>query len=1056
MLKAIHTLLLVSPLLGVKPVVAAPETQRMMLSGHGPSDAIEWDFQVSAGRRAGEKAKIPVPSQWEQQGFGDYDYGTVPAKDKHKEDGLYQRSFTVPENWHGRRVRIVFDGSMTDTTVTVNGQPAGPTHQGAFYRFHYDITDKVRFGGENKIEVLVSKDSANPSVEEAERGADYWVFGGIFRPVWLESRPPQSIEWAAIDAQADGNFRAKVHLVGEGSADRVIARVMAKDGKMAGSPIESPVKPGGVVELTGKVPGVSAWSAETPNLYQVEFSLSHGGEIIHRTMETFGFRTLEVRSGQGLFVNGSRVTVKGINRHCFRPKSGRALDPQDSIDDVKLIKSMNMNAVRCSHYSPDEAFLRACDELGLYVVDELCTWQKPVLDTSSARRLVGELVRRDVNHPSILCWTNGNEGGWNTEVDGDFMLWDLQQRPVLHPWGDFGGFQTQHYPSWDQLRNNLAGRLLVMPTEYLHGLFDGGHGAGLEDYWNAITASPNGVGGFLWVLADEGIERTDRNGEIDNWGINAPDGIVGPHHEKEASYLTAKDMFCPVQIAMRRLPRDFDGNIEVRNRYDFRNLSSVAFEWKWVDGGASGGTGNAPAHEGRSTGPDVTPGAAGHLSLPMPGDRSYERLELRAKDAEGNELWTWSWRGPGNDDALPPAAKPVTGKVVEARERDGKLSVSTDGGFEFTFDAASGRLQQAGSGGRLFALTDGPRLVDGSAENGATLEAVKILKVTASGSEGANGAANATDEKMETRWSQAGSDEWILLEFAEVATIDTLAISWQHAKERKAKWALEVSADGLSWQKVREGQSRPDHPDSDTRSFAAQKARFARLRCFGNDQNAWNSILDLKVGRKRSAAHPAAFTVKHRMLETGACRIEAPADGPFKSFAWTVHPDGLLDLEYSYLIEKSAVYHGITFDLPEKELIEFSWTGQGPERVWANRMRGIRFGSFEREFHKLRPGIDYVYPHCAGFYAGVYQADVRTRSGNIQVVCHQDGTFLRLGTNDEGAKIAVAWPEGDFSVMHAIPAIGNKIHKPEQIGPQSSPRHAPGLVSGKVGFRFGK
>ena len=117
--------------------------------------------------------------------------------------------------------------------------------------------------------------------------------------------------------------------------------------------------------------------------------------------------------------------------------------------------------------------------------------------------------------------------------------------------------------------------------------------------------------------------------------------------------------------------------------------------------------------------------------------------------------------------------------------------------------------------------------------------------------------------------------------------------------------------------------------------------------------------------------------------------------------------------------------------------MEFSWTGQGPERVWANRMRGTRFGSFEREFRKLKPGIDYDYPHCAGYYADVRSAGIRTKSGNIQMLCHQDDTFLRIGTNDEGEKITTFWPEGDFSVLHAIPAIGNKFHKPDQIGPQS-------------------
>ena len=112
--------------------------------------------------------------------------------------------------------------------------------------------------------------------------------------------------------------------------------------------------------------------------------------------------------------------------------------------DVRLIKEMNMNAVRMSHYPPDAHFLEACDELGLYVLDELAGWQGSY-DTPTATRLVGEMVRRDVNHPSILFWDNGNEGGWNTDVDGEFAKWDPQHRPVLHPWEKFSGIDTNHY-----------------------------------------------------------------------------------------------------------------------------------------------------------------------------------------------------------------------------------------------------------------------------------------------------------------------------------------------------------------------------------------------------------------------------------------------------------------------------------------------------------------------------------------------------------------------------------------------------------------------------------
>ncbi len=886
--------------------VSAAETLRLPLSGQGPSDAVEWDFRVSAGRRAGENAKIPVPSQWEQHGFGDYDYGNTPTAKKHKEEGLYQRDFTVPSEWRGMRVRIVFDGSMTDTTVTVNGQQAGPIHQGAFYRFHHDITDKIKFGAKNHLEVLVSKQSANSSVEEAERGADFWVFGGIFRPVWLEARPQQSIEWTAIDAKADGAFSAKVHLDGEGKADRVVARVLSMDGKLIGSPVEAPVRPGVPVELSGHIPGVKPWCAEEPNLYQVEFLLQAGGQVLHRTVERVGFRTLEVRPKEGLFVNGKRITVKGIDRHCFRPESGRALDPKDSVEDVRLIQSMNMNAVRCSHYSPDEAFLKACDELGLYVIDELCTWQKPVLDTPSARRLIGELITRDVNHPSILWWANGNEGGWNTEVDGDYALWDIQKRPVLHPWEAFSGFQTKHYPKWDRLQKDLASDLLVMPTEYLHGLYDGGHGAGLEDYWNAITSHPNGVGGFLWVLADEGIVRTDQGGKIDVAGDQAPDGIVGPHHEKEASYFTAKDIFCPVAISMKSLPDGFDGRIPVSNTYDFRNLSTCTFRWDLTDL-----KGNSKAH-GELPGPDVQPHKQGVLALSLPGNwQASEILKLQAINREGSELWTWSWATHG---LVPDHANPRG--EVSVSEPDASHLLATAAGRRFLFNRTNGLLEDVKTDGASPGLANGPRLV--------------------------------------------GSD----------------------------------------------------------------------------------------------SASTEAFTVRQGH-DGSALTITAESKGPFESFTWTVRPDGGLALAYRYRIDQPVRFHGITFDLPESGIRNFSWTGQGPERVWANRMRGTGFGSFTREFRKLRPGVDFNYPHSAGFYAGVREASINTRSGVIRLRCQQENTFMRVGTNDESARVATHWPAGDFSLLHAIPAIGNKFDKPETLGPQSEP-HPAGLVTGKVEFRFGK
>jgi beta-galactosidase/beta-glucuronidase len=208
-------------------VAATDETQSVYLSGHGKDDPVAWEFYCTAGRNSGQWTTLGVPSNWEQQGFGSYNYGT--ERKKADEQGKYRRTFSVPADWAGMRVFIVFDGVMTDTEVWINGKSAGPKHQGGFYRFKYEITNLVT-EKENRLEVIVSKVSADRSVEKAERQADYWVFGGIYRPVYLEAVPKQFVEWLAVDARADGTCRADVHLNGTGNAESVTAEIIGLRG----------------------------------------------------------------------------------------------------------------------------------------------------------------------------------------------------------------------------------------------------------------------------------------------------------------------------------------------------------------------------------------------------------------------------------------------------------------------------------------------------------------------------------------------------------------------------------------------------------------------------------------------------------------------------------------------------------------------------------------------------------------------------------------------------------------------------------------------------------
>ncbi|MFW6327335.1 MAG: glycoside hydrolase family 2 protein, partial [Bacteroidota bacterium] len=396
--------------------VHAQQTEIIYLSGKDAARTVEWDFYCTDGRKSGEWTKIDVPSNWELEGFGSYNYGhdwRNKEREVAKEHGLYKHEFEVPRNWKGKTVRIVFDGSMTDTEVKINGKPAGEIHQGAFYRFKYDISDLLKYGRTNLLEVDVAKHSSNESVNKAERQADFWIFGGIFRPVFLEIKPETNMKRTAIDAKADGTFRSFV-VLNESKKDYTLSvELFDLDGKKVGETVESKIEKGMTEKwVSGEFTNIKAWNPEWPHLYDMKFTLREGDDVLHETTERIGFRTVELREHDGLYVNGEKIVMKGVNRHSFWPETGRALSEENHLTDVRLMKEMNMNAVRCSHYVPDKRFLELCDSLGLFVLNEVTGWQDGY-DTIVGPKLVKETVLKDENHPSVIAWNHGNEGGWN-------------------------------------------------------------------------------------------------------------------------------------------------------------------------------------------------------------------------------------------------------------------------------------------------------------------------------------------------------------------------------------------------------------------------------------------------------------------------------------------------------------------------------------------------------------------------------------------------------------------------------------------------------------------
>ena len=627
--------------LALYSATAAP-TERVYLSGKGSDDTVLWDFYCTAGRGSGKWTKIPVPSNWEFQGFGQFTYGHVPLADRLDETGIYRHRFFAPASWKGREVSLVFEGSMTDTSVKLNDKPVGALHQGGYYTFRIDISTALRYGRNNLLEVTVCKTSSDQTVVGAERQADFWVFGGIFRPVYLEVKPAANIHRVALAAEADGSFAMDAFVNGGTAGAEVRARVYTMEGEPYGPAFTAPVGQDGVAHLTASFSDPLLWSDEFPNRYRVVAELMVSGVAVHELTRTFGFRTAEIRPGDGFYINGEKVKFRGVDRHSFYPTTGRALNFKQNLQDAELIKEMNMNAVRMSHYPPDPGFLDICDSLGLYIIDELTGWGS-FYGEEVGHKLVRELVERDVNHPCVVLWANGNEGGYNFNLLPDYAAYDIQGRRVIHPRLEEKDVHTHHYLSWgDAVNFMFQGRKVFFPTEFLHGLYDGGHGAGLDDFWTLMWNNPLSAGGFLWDLVDQGAYRDDLGGVYDTDGNHGADGILGPYREKEGSFYAIKEIWSPVQLTGTSfVPPSFDGRIKVENRYAFTNLSQCRFTatLSRIDFQ----TGRREDLDWEVPSPDVAPGLSGYLYLELPADlRDYDLLSVRAVDPHGCELYTWT------------------------------------------------------------------------------------------------------------------------------------------------------------------------------------------------------------------------------------------------------------------------------------------------------------------------------------------------------------------------------------------------------------------------------
>ena len=492
---------------------------------------------------------IKVPSNWQTQGY-DYpiytnikypwtstenpDIGVAPTK--YNPVGTYQRSFELPEGWStDRRVYVSFQGVESAFYLWINGEEVGYSED-SYTAKDFDITDYLR-EGENIISVQVFRWSDASWLEDQ----DFIRLSGIFRDVSIYSTPEvrirdfeavgnldENYEDATLDIEVDLSNYLK-----NNDEYTIEAKLYDADyNEVFDSPLKTTTNFDGatdlnenatrkIVNISGEVTSPKKWSAEDPNLYTVVIALKDKNGVEKEAVSTkIGFKKVEIRDKQ-ILINGKPIYFKGVNRHETDPTDGRAVSVESMIEDIKIMKANNINAVRTSHYPNNPAFLELCDEYGLYVVDEanvethgvrdkipqsVPVWKAPVMDR------IESMVERDKNVASIVMWSLGNEAGGG-EIFKEAADWIRENEPTrpIHYEGDYSNNTTASdvfswmYPYPSTLESFASKNKPVIICEYLHSM--GNSGGDLNKYMEIFEKYDNLQGGFIWDFVDQALYK---------------------------------------------------------------------------------------------------------------------------------------------------------------------------------------------------------------------------------------------------------------------------------------------------------------------------------------------------------------------------------------------------------------------------------------------------------------------------------------------------------------------------------------------------------------------
>ncbi len=573
-------------------------------------DASAWDM-------------IDVPGSWPMQGYDKplymnhpYEFNTkapFPAQvpDKWNPVGAYRRHFEVPASWKGERIILHFGAIKSAFYVWVNGKKVGYS-QDSKMQAEFDITKFVKCGEVNNISVEVYRFSIGSYLE----GQDMWRLAGIKRDVWIYSTPKSYV--ADIEALTslennyqDGVVDLTLTIGGDKSANATtLIELLSPTGEVVfDQTIKTPKS--GEYRLQAKVDNCQTWSDEHPNLYTL--MVTHNSSKIKRyNAVKVGLRSIELTNSQ-LLVNGRAIRIKGVNRHEHHPTYGHYVPSETTFKDIELMKQLNINAIRTSHYPADPYLYELCNQYGLYICSEANVEthglgaalqayydpEKHIADDPSWEPLfhdrIFRMVERDKNHPSIIMWSIGNECGDGSIFKNGYSKLKLRDPSRLVIF-EQAGMQSHTdivgpmYMTMDKMRNYSMANDTYRPIilcEYAHAM--GNSLGNFDDYWQMIDSHRNMQGGFVWDWVDQGVEDFrdgvrffDYGGafgleEMVNSGAFCLNGVVNPDRVPNPHAYELRKVYDNIDI---RLREGRYNEFYIRNKNAFTPLS--AFDVSWI------------------------------------------------------------------------------------------------------------------------------------------------------------------------------------------------------------------------------------------------------------------------------------------------------------------------------------------------------------------------------------------------------------------------------------------------------------------------------------------